>query len=137
MDYEREPISAMITTTFGKTIYTKSIGWSGHHSHLKPNHALYWAALMWAKSRKFEYCDLDGIDTGIARLITAGKTLSNEQMANPTFFKSGFGGDIYFYPETYTFIYRKFVRLVYKSCLSKLFSSRIINKLINIIRVAS
>jgi lipid II:glycine glycyltransferase (peptidoglycan interpeptide bridge formation enzyme) len=136
-EYKGEKISTLLTMSFGNTIYTKSIGWSGQCSDLKPNHALYWAALLWAKTKNLQFCDLDGIDKDLARLIVVGKSLSTDQLANPTFFKTGFGGEICFYPETYSLIYNKYISIAFKIYLSKLFPSKILEKILNLIRVAN
>jgi len=135
-EYGGEKISALMSITFGNTLYTKHIGWSGKCSEFKPNHAVYWAALLWAKSKNYQYCDLDGIDIKTAQLLSKGKTLKVNQMQNPTFFKTGFGGELLLFPQTYVFVYNIFFRLACKLYLAKIFPTYFISRMMNIVRVS-
>ena len=114
-EYQGEAVSAQLVVTFGDTVIAKHFGWSGQHARLRPNEALDWATIKWAKSNGYRYYDLEGIDRKAAEAILRGEQLPNESKLSPTFYKIGFGGETRLLPGTYCYIFTPLLRVAYMS----------------------
>ncbi len=113
-EYEGEPVSALLIVTFGDTVRTKTVGWSGQHGDRRPNEAVYWAAIQWAQENGFRFCDLEGIDTRAAEALAQGQPIPDDLKRSPSFFKLGLGGKVFFYPPAYDATYNPVYALGYK-----------------------
>ncbi len=112
-EYNSEAVSALLLVPFNDTVVAKILGWSGQHPDLRPNDAVFWASILWAKSQGFRYFDLEGIDRRGATNVLQGLPLEGETKDSYTFFKLGYGGQIVLYPQAYDYIYNPLVRWVY------------------------
>jgi lipid II:glycine glycyltransferase (peptidoglycan interpeptide bridge formation enzyme) len=98
---EDEVVSALLLVPFGDTVIAKILGWSGLHGDRRPNEALFWGSIQWARSRGYSYFDFEGIDPIGARAILRGESLPESLRRTPDFLKHGFGGQVVLYPEAY------------------------------------
>lgn len=60
----------------------------------RPNEALVWGAIMWAKAAGYSYFDADGIDPLGSRALVEGKAIPEPLKKSPIMFKLSFGGEI-------------------------------------------
>lgn len=114
-EFEGEPVSGMLAITFGDTVIYKRGAWSGEHGKLRPNEAMHWTAIEWAKTAGFHYYDFDGINRAVAETIVRDEPLPPEASETVTRFKLGFGGEIRLLPETYSYIDSRLLRWGYNS----------------------
>ncbi len=112
-EYHGEPVAAQLTIPFGDTVTHWRSGWSGHHGSCRPNEAVYWTVIQWAKSQGYHYCDLGGIHVEAARAIMDGEHLPDGLKQTVSRFKLGYGGEVVLYPESYSYIYNPFLRWTY------------------------
>jgi lipid II:glycine glycyltransferase (peptidoglycan interpeptide bridge formation enzyme) len=99
--HENEAVSAQLLVPFGDTVLCKMMGWSGEHSRLRPNHALYWGSILWTIGHGYRYFDFGGVDPRGAAEILDGKKVSEVPAASNDIIKYGYGGEVLFYPQPY------------------------------------
>ena len=133
-EYEGEAISTLLIVPFGETVLTKIIGWSGHFAKFRPNEAVYWAAIEWAKSSDFHYFDMEGINPIVAKKILSGKPLPEFSLQGPDFFKVGFGGQVVLYPEAYGLLDNPILSWAYQKAYPKLHNHDIANRVMDLLR---
>ena len=61
-EYEDETVSAILTVPFRDTVIYKKGAWSGRHGNRRPNEALHWTAIKWAKAHGYCYYDFEGVN---------------------------------------------------------------------------
>jgi len=103
-EYQCNPVSAVLLVSYGNTVIGKAFGWSGHYAKRKPNDAVLWAAIQWAKAHGFHYFDMGGIDRKGAELILSGQPLPEPLHRTPDMFKLGYGGSPILLPQSYIFV---------------------------------
>ncbi|MFL7839862.1 MAG: lipid II:glycine glycyltransferase FemX [Candidatus Promineifilaceae bacterium] len=113
-DYLAEPVSALLVAVFKDTAIPKLFGWSGLHGDRRPNEALFWGAIKWAKEAGYRYFDMEGIDPQGARAVADGQPLPESLHNSPTRFKLGFGGEIVFYPQPHDYVFNPVMRWMYR-----------------------
>jgi lipid II:glycine glycyltransferase (peptidoglycan interpeptide bridge formation enzyme) len=111
-EYQGQPVSALLVVPFGETVIAKLLGWSGLHGAQRPNEAVFWAAIQWAKTAGYCQFDLEGLDPASARRILNNEPLPEAWKHSPDFFKLGFGGRVELC-EAYDYIYNKLARRIY------------------------
>jgi lipid II:glycine glycyltransferase (peptidoglycan interpeptide bridge formation enzyme) len=134
---EGKPICASLSFTMGDTFRNCLWGWSGEFNHLNVSDVIDWKTICWAKENGFKYYDFVQLDVPSARAFLAGGDISDEIKAREhygaTFYKMRFGGEVIFYPGTYTFFPNKVVRyfsyLFCKWILGNKYAIKIIQKL--------
>lgn len=131
---ENEIVSARLIVPFGDTVIDKAAGWSGLHGSHKPNDAILWGCIKWAKAHGYRYFDLEGIDPTVANLILNGDPLPEWVNQTPAFFKLGFGGQITLYPEPYDVVYNPLVRWAYRTVMTRFREQPLLIKIIEYIR---
>lgn len=112
--YGAEAVSALLIVPFGDTVIAKVLGWSGFHADRRPNEALFWASIQWAKGHGYRCFDFDGIDPAGARAVLRGEVLPESLQHSPDFFKLGFGGQVVLYPEAYDQVPNPILRWIYR-----------------------
>ncbi len=117
-EFAGEAISALLLIAFNDTVIAKILGWSGQYPERRPNDALFWASILWAKSHGYHYFDLEGIDRRCAIKIQQGQPLDEEMKDSYTFFKLGYGGQVVVYPQAYDYIGNPFLRWTYRKIFS-------------------
>lgn len=134
-EYEGEAVSALLVAAFGDTVWAKRFGWSGKHSRRMPNEALLWEAISWAKEEGYHYFDQDGVARRAAEALVDGNPVPDSVKQTPTYFKLGFGGKPYLFPEAYAYIYNPFIRFAYQSLFSTVTRKSTRKKVINLLRL--
>lgn len=118
-EYAGEAVSAQLAIPFGETLFSHVSAWSGDYADTKPNEALEWAVIMWAKSHGYRYYDFEGLDPGAARAALAGAPLPAAQTPDSdtmvTSYKLGFGGQVVLLPETFDHVYNPLLRWSYRT----------------------
>ena len=99
--YEDQPLSSIIALSFGDSVVSYRFGWSKEHPEKRPNDAIFWEAILWAKQNGYRYFDFGEIELDAARKLNETGILPEEYIHTSVFFKLGFGGNTVLYPETY------------------------------------
>lgn len=118
-EFEDRPVSALLLIPFGDTVVAKILGWSGDHAECRPNDAVFWASICWAKSHGYRYFDLEGINRQCAIDVLQGNPIPEDKKDSYTFFKLGYGGKITLYPEACDYVYNPVLRWFYRKIFSK------------------
>jgi lipid II:glycine glycyltransferase (peptidoglycan interpeptide bridge formation enzyme) len=117
-EYAGEAVSALLIAPFGDTVIAKLLGWSGLHADCRPNDAVFWGSIQWAKAHGYRYFDLEGLDLAAARAVLNGGSLPESRRSSPDFFKLGFGGRVTVYPEAYDHFYNPLLNRLYGKVFS-------------------
>jgi peptidoglycan pentaglycine glycine transferase (the first glycine) len=120
--FGEEPVSAAIAIPFGDWFRVWKIGWSGQHGTLKPNEAIWWAMIQYAREtghRHFDFVELDPVQI---KAMREGR-ITEPLQGNVTFFKLGFGGEIKELPGAYLYFVNPILRTVVKLGLSRFLDS--------------
>ena len=107
--HEGKTIAATVAFSFGGWFRVWKIGWDGARAELRPNQLLYWEMIRAAKQQGCRYFDFVNIEPG--------------EMAGPTEFKLGFGGEVKTLPGVYCYFVNPLVRAVMRGGLAKLLDS--------------
>jgi lipid II:glycine glycyltransferase (peptidoglycan interpeptide bridge formation enzyme) len=105
----------VLLVPFVDTVIAKVNGWSGLHGDCRPNEAVYWGAIRWAKERGFRTFDFDGIDPAAARAVLDNQPIPADCQNTPTSFKLTFGGQAALYPPSYDYVFSPLLRLAYRA----------------------
>ena len=103
-EYAGETVSALLLVPFGDTVIAKTLGWSGQYGERRPNDAVFWASIQWAKTHGYRYFDFEGIDRRGAEIMVSRQPLPEELQHSPDFMKLGFGGQVVLLPTSIEFI---------------------------------
>lgn len=133
-EYEGEVASAMFAIAFGDTVLFKRGGWTGAHGALRPNEAMHWAAIQWAKEAGYRYYNFEGIDPAAAQQHLAGAQLDSSQLRSVTRFKLGFGGEVSLLPGVHDQVYNPLARWCYRTAGPRLQDSALIDRLLDFVR---
>lgn len=105
-EHDGRALSSSLIIAFGDTALYKLGAWSGEGSALRPNEAVQWAAIRWARDAGFRWYDFEGIDHGTAVAARDGSPLPEAGRRGITHFKLGFGGQVALFPPAYDIAYR-------------------------------
>lgn len=94
------PVAALWVFSFGDSARVWKAGWSGEFADSRPNNLLYWEAIRWAKQNGFRWFDLVGIERPLGQQLLAGAAIDWANVAGPSNFKIGYGGEPMVLPET-------------------------------------
>lgn len=114
-EYRGGAVSAVLLVPFGDTVIAKVNGWSGQHDRCRPNEAVFWGAIRWAKEHGFRYFDLDGIDPAAAHAVLNNQPIAEDSRYSPTFFKLMFGGQVTLFPPSYDYVLNPVLRWAYRA----------------------
>jgi peptidoglycan pentaglycine glycine transferase (the first glycine) len=116
-EYNKEPVCAGLSFSFGDTFRFWKFGWSGAYGKYSPNNGLYWKLIELAKQDGFRRFDLVYLETKVVNAIQQGLPVTPELEAThfygPTHFKMGFGGDVMHLPGAYCYFPNPFIRKSY------------------------
>jgi lipid II:glycine glycyltransferase (peptidoglycan interpeptide bridge formation enzyme) len=104
-----EPVSASLAFSFGGWFRAWKIGWSGQHGNLKPNEALLWQMILWARQNGYRVFDFVEINPREARRMAAAEPDENT-FQTTTAFKLGFGAESLFLPGAYYYVFNPMLR---------------------------
>jgi peptidoglycan pentaglycine glycine transferase (the first glycine) len=99
-----EPVSAAVAFTFGDWFRVWKVGWSGQFGNLKPNEALWWQMVLWARQNGYRFFDFVEIDPEEARRMASGE-MDGDSFETVTSFKLGFGGQCQLLPGAYCYVF--------------------------------
>ncbi len=133
-EYLNDPVSALLVIPFGDTAVPKIFGWSGRYPEKRPNEAVFWGAMLWAKTHGYGLFDLEGIDRDGASAVLRGDPLPEPLHHSPDFFKIGFGGKIVLYPEAYRKVSGRMLRWICRTADPKLGSDNIPSRIVDYLR---
>jgi lipid II:glycine glycyltransferase (peptidoglycan interpeptide bridge formation enzyme) len=126
--HDQEPVSAAIAFPFGVWFRVWKVGWSGQHGDCRPNEALWWGMIQYARESGYRYFDFVEIDPVQARAVLDGVG-SLPSPGNTTFFKLGFGGEIKVLPGAYCYFSNPLLRMTMRGWGEKLLDSEIVRRL--------
>ncbi|MBM3134396.1 MAG: peptidoglycan bridge formation glycyltransferase FemA/FemB family protein [Chloroflexi bacterium] len=129
-----EAVSALLIMPFGNTVIAKRLGWSGHYADRRPNEAVFWSAIQWAKSQGYSFFDFEGIDPMRARAVLRGESLPESFHHSPDFFKLGFGGQVVLYPEAYDQVYNPILRWAHRKAAPRIGGKSVASRLMDSLR---
>jgi len=92
-------LSATLVLAFGDEATVKMSGWSGERAPIRPNEAIHFAGMCWAKRIGADYYDFDGMERTAAVAVLRDGELPKNAHGTVTQFKLGFGGDVVLLPE--------------------------------------
>jgi lipid II:glycine glycyltransferase (peptidoglycan interpeptide bridge formation enzyme) len=72
-EFKGRVMSAILLIGYGDTVICKMGGWTGERTKARPNEAMHWAGIQWARSSGYRYYDLEGIPATVARAVLAGE----------------------------------------------------------------
>lgn len=133
-EVDGEPIAAQLSIGFGDTLTNKFSVWSGKHGDKRPNEAIQWAAISWAKEHGYRYYDFEGIDPEAAQLLLQGESIPDDMKQTVTSFKLGFGGDVVDFPEPYDYVYNPVLRKLYENIYPFVQGSKFLRNLLQYVR---
>jgi peptidoglycan pentaglycine glycine transferase (the first glycine) len=111
-EYKNLPVSALLLISFGDTVFAKTLGWSGQYAEHRPNDAVFWGSIKWAKLHGYRYFDFEGINRKGAEIMLSGQSLPEELHHSPDFLKLGYGGKVTLMPQSNFYVSNTFLRWV-------------------------
>ncbi|NPV87537.1 MAG: peptidoglycan bridge formation glycyltransferase FemA/FemB family protein [Anaerolineae bacterium] len=132
-EYQGEAVSTVFAFAFGDTVTSWRGGWSGKYRNYHPNDAVYWGLIEWAKQNGYRYMDMGGIQIGAAQALLSGKELPDYSKDTFTSFKTGFGGEVVIFPQTYGFVHCHFLAKILQVIVPKVADSKLFDQLVNIL----
>jgi len=135
-EFEGKTVSTQLFIPFGDTVINKMTTWSGEHAYHRPNEALYWAVIQWAKAQGFHYYDLEGINADAARDIAETEKVPDNLKNTFTPFKLGFGGQITYFPGAYVYISDPVLRAAYRIIVPRTYNSPLMKKVMGYLRTS-
>lgn len=119
--YQKKPIAGLFLITFGEKCWYLYGASSTEHREARPNYALQWEVIKWAKSKGLKEYDL----WGIPYVKDENSTPSKD---HPLFgvwrFKKGFGGKIVRYPGTFDIPYSSMYYNLFETGIKTYFKLR-------------
>jgi lipid II:glycine glycyltransferase (peptidoglycan interpeptide bridge formation enzyme) len=128
-EYENQPISGLLIVPFNDKVIAKLFGWSGQYAGSRPNEAVFWGAIQWAKTHGYHFFDLQGIDPVGAKALLSGQPLPESLLHTPTFMKLQFGGQVCLFPAAFEYVPASLVRWSYYKVLPWMTKSGLYKKL--------
>jgi peptidoglycan pentaglycine glycine transferase (the first glycine) len=126
-----EPVSAALAFTFGDCFRVWKVGWSGQHGHLKPNEALRWQMILWARQNGYRFYDFVEINPEEAKRMASGN-MEGDSLATVTSFKLGFGGESQFLPGAYFYVFNPVCRKLLRYGVGRWLDSPMVLKTANL-----
>jgi len=133
-EYQSKPVAALVVVGFGDSVVYKRGGWSGEHGEARPNEALHWHAIQWAKAAGYRYYDFDGIEPKVARQIVAGRPIPEQSLQSVTRFKLGFGGTATLLPPLVSYAPGRLLRLAERRIYPRVANAKTVKKALKWLR---
>ncbi len=109
-----EPVSSTLTILFGDTCRDIERVWNGEHARSKPNDALVWEVMKWAKSEGYAFCDEGWVPQAFAEAVLAGQEPADDPKVAHSQFKLRFGGRVVIDPPGFDYVCNPVLRSVYR-----------------------
>jgi hypothetical protein len=107
-----------VVITSGNRATIWKVGWSGADGAERPNDFLHWQIILWAKRSGYRYFDFTSIDPVVVECVNRKDALSTELIKTPSYFKTGFGGELIRLPEPAIYFPSPLLRLAYRVAAS-------------------
>jgi len=133
-EFEGEVVSAQLIVPFRDTVINKLSVWTGRHGNRRPNEALQWTAIQWAKSQGYQYYDFEGIKSSAAKAILRKEPLPESQKQSVTSYKLGFGGQVSLFSGSYDYVYNPLYRWAYTEVFPKIRKRPAVKKMLKRLR---
>lgn len=133
-EYEGEAVSGLLAIPFGDTVIYKRGAWAGAHGEKRPNEALHWATIQWAKGQGYRYYDFEGIQPRVAKRILNSEPIPDNMLQTVTRFKLGFNGQVTLLPDAYEYLYNPVLRWSYNTLYSQISTSKRLKKALKWLR---
>jgi len=133
-EYKGEAVSGQLAVPFGDTVINKMSVWNGRHGKRRPNEALQWAAIRWAKAQGYRYYDFEGIKPAAATALINEEPLPDSVKQTVTSFKLGFGGQAMLFSGAYDYLYNPLFRWAFTEIFSRVRNRRLVKRLLKRIR---
>lgn len=117
-----ETVAAALAIPFRNWFRVWKVGWSGQYGNLKPNEAMEWEMIQYARRSGHHHFDLVELDpTQIREMLS--RAGSEPMPQNTNSYKLGFGGKIKMLPGAYCYFPNPLVRTAMRLGLFKLLDS--------------
>lgn len=137
-EVDGRPVSASLGYVFGDTYRDTVWGWSGEYAAENISDLITWKLILWAKQSGFAYFDFVQLDIVSIRAIMAGDVVPDEVKSRKsfgaTFYKTRFGGEVCFYPGTYTFFPSRLIAALMQMASGHLRKDSMASRLVRFIR---
>jgi lipid II:glycine glycyltransferase (peptidoglycan interpeptide bridge formation enzyme) len=130
-----KPVAAALRLAFGQTVICKKRGWSGQFGELRPNEALEWAAIRWAKDAGYRFYDFEGLPRPIAESVLRGDGVPHQFLQSPANYKLGYGGDVCILPDSLAYFANPVLRLAHRVVYPKIAHWPIIDRIVSRVKV--
>jgi lipid II:glycine glycyltransferase (peptidoglycan interpeptide bridge formation enzyme) len=128
-EFENQFVSAQLAVPFGDTVINKLSVWSGDHGSHRPNEALQWESIQWAKRNRYRYYDFEGIKPSAVPTVQNGKPLPESLKQSVTSYKLGFGGQAVLFSKPYVYLYNPLYRWAFNNLYPKLKDLKFVKKM--------
>jgi lipid II:glycine glycyltransferase (peptidoglycan interpeptide bridge formation enzyme) len=135
-EVDGKAVSAALRSAFGDTVVCKKRGWCGEFGNLRPNEAVEWAAIQWAKAAGYRYYDFEGIPRSHAETLLRGDSLPQDGVQSPANYKLGFGGEVRILPGPVACFSNPLIRWTHRVLYPKVADWPSIDRLANRIKVS-
>lgn len=135
-EYAGEVVSAQLAVPFGQTMINKMSVWNGRYGNRRPNEAIQWAAIQWAKAEGYRYYDFEGIKPAAAQAILNGEPVPETIKQTVTSYKLGFGGQPRLFSGAFEYVYNPLYRLAYTEIFPRIRTQRKVKRLLKRLRTA-
>jgi len=133
-EYAGDVVSAQLVIAFRDTVINKLSVWSGQHGNRRPNEALQWASIQWAKARGYRYYDFEGINRTAAEALVQNEPLPDALKQSVTSFKLGFGGEAALFPTAYDYVPNPLLRWAYTEIFPAIRNQRQVKRFVKRLR---
>ncbi len=128
-EYDDQFVSAQLAVPFGDTVINKLSVWSGECGNRRPNEALQWETIQWAKRQGFRYYDFEGIKPSVIEAIQNNDPLPASLKQSVTSYKLGFGGQATLFSEANVYLYNPIYRWAYREIFPKMQDLKVLKKM--------
>ncbi len=123
-------VCADLSIAFGDRLTLFKTGWNGEANHLRPKFFHTCDILDWASCERFGRADFLSFDRNLGEVMLAGGEIREEHKARRDFFKSFFGGEPVFLPQSTLWIPNPFLRYALKVAIKAPLFSNVMKKLV-------
>lgn len=137
-EVDGRPVSASLGYVFGDTYRDTVWGWSGEFAAESISDLITWKLMLWAKQSGFAYFDFVQLDIVSIKALMSGDRVPDEiksrKSFGATFYKTRFGGEVCFYPGTYTFFPSRLIAALMQVASGHLRKDSLASRLVRFIR---
>jgi len=113
--HDGEAVAGLLCVPFGKRCTQWKKGWSSKMDRVRPNEALAYENILWAKKNGFAVCDFAALDRRLAEKMIQGAPFEAADRKRRDMFNLGFGGDPVLLPKSRVLFRRQFEGKLYRA----------------------